>query len=37
MVAVITSIAILIEAGIFGIILIRRQRKNEQRGSRIKD
>lgn len=37
MVAVITSVAIILEAGVVGLIIIRRQRKNEQRRSRIKD
>lgn len=37
MVGIITSVAIILEAGIFGILIIRRQRKNEQRRGRTKD
>lgn len=37
MVGIITGVLIIIESGIFGILIIRRQRKNEQRRGRIKD
>lgn len=37
MIAVITSVVMLLETGIFGLLIIRRQRKNEQRRSRTKD
>lgn len=37
MIGMITGIAIVLEAGVFGLIIIRRQRRNEQTRNRTKD